>query len=129
MLIRILTRKWELCCVLPQREFNTGGILATQARKALRAKHQRQGDPELSGRPLPPVSWKDKVKRCSLCSGSGSPWAFLEIMLERKAWAREASLLLYPSPSHVSMQGPEGQGPALDRQTKYKEIREGSESK
>lgn len=33
--------------------------------------------------------------------------------------------LPFPAP----MQGPEGQGPALDRQAEYKEIRGGSESK
>lgn len=90
MIFGVLTRKWELRCVLPQREFNTG-LWLRQARKELRAKQGRQGDPELSGRPLPPLSWKDKAKRCSQCSGSGSPWAFLEIMLERKARVREAS--------------------------------------
>lgn len=48
----------------------------------------------------------------------------------RKEGPGQRSILTsLPLPLHASMQGPEGQGPALDRQTEYKEIRDVSESK
>lgn len=46
----------------------------------------------------------------------------------RKEGSGQSILTSSPLPLHTSMQGPEGQGPALDRQIEYKEIREGSES-
>lgn len=68
-----LTRKVGTASSVYHRGNLIWGLGYTGDKEAEKPNMGRRGDPELSGRPLPPLGWRDKGERwCSQCPGLGS---------------------------------------------------------